>query len=142
MVALGAGMQAQEERQAFVDGCQFLGRQTAVYAPDTPLVDRPQMVDQSERLLRQTARARCERGVQDPFAARTGNRDDAYQRKPLAADHRRVAHDDAWPDAALFMPSGWIEVHQDHCAPLRSHSLSTPLTGNPTNCFAGREVNE
>jgi hypothetical protein len=49
--------QAEEERQPLIDGSDLFPRKLTEYAPDPPLVDRSQMVDQREGLLGEAALA-------------------------------------------------------------------------------------
>jgi hypothetical protein len=49
--------QAQEDRQSLIDGSHLFLSKFAKYAPDPPLVDGSQMVDQREGLLGKAALA-------------------------------------------------------------------------------------
>src|ERR1039457_5809415 len=81
------------------------------------------MIDQREGLLGETARARCERRIKEPFACSPCYRHHAHQREALIAYHVRTAHHHTRPRAMLFVTGYGVEFHQDYGASAESHSL-------------------
>jgi hypothetical protein len=77
---------AQEERQAVIDGSHLFASKLAEYAPDPPLVDGSQMVNQCEGFLGEAAITRHEGRIEQSLAGRACYRHNAHERKALVAD--------------------------------------------------------
>ena len=110
---------AQENRQSLIDRSHlFLGKFTK-YAPDPPLVNGSQMVDQCKGLLGEAAPAGREGRIKQSFARSPSYRYYAYQRKALVADDVRIANYNAGPHTMLLVTQCGVEFHyapsEFHC---------------------------
>src|ERR1019366_1715801 len=113
---------AEEDRQSLIDGSYLFPRKFTEDAPDPPFVDRPQLVDQREGLLGETALARREGRIKESLARSPCHRHHAHEPKALVADDIRIARYDAGPDAMLFVADCGVEFHHDNCTAAEPHS--------------------
>src|ERR1022692_1903889 len=130
--------EAEQEQQSLSDGGHLFARKFAKHAPDPPLVDGSQLVDQREGLLGETALAGCEGWIKESLAGSPGHRHHAHEPEALVADHVRIAHYDAWPHALLFVAGGGVKSYNDnrtaaerHLRPSTQPSPGTHRTGLP-----------
>ncbi len=123
--------ETQEDRQSLIDGSYFFPRKLTEGAPDSPFVDRTQLVDQREGLFGETAWARREGRIKETLARRPSHRRHAHQPKALVADDIRIAYDDAGPHATLLAADGGVKSHHDNSTPAKRHSRPSnqPLPG-------------
>jgi hypothetical protein len=104
---------SQEDGQALIYSRHFVPRQFAEYAPDPALINGSQMIDERERIFREAAWAGRERRIEKSCATSTCDGHHTYQWKALVADDLRIAHDNAWSNAAPFVADYRVEFQQD-----------------------------
>jgi len=104
----------QESRKSLIDGNHLLRLKHAKDAPHPPLVDRAQVVNQCEGLLRQAACAGREGRIQQTLARRPCDRHNAHERKVLVADDVRIADHDAGPYPVLLVAECRVDFDHDN----------------------------
>src|SRR5260370_21762549 len=82
---------AEEEREALIDGSDLFPLKLTEHAADPPLVDRSQMIDQREGLLGQAATTGREGWIEEPLTRSPRYRHHAHERKALITDDVRIA---------------------------------------------------
>jgi hypothetical protein len=99
----------EEEREPFVDSEDFFAPKLAEHVPNSPLIERSQMVDQGEGRFDQAAAAWRKGRIKDPRARCPCDWHHAQERKALVADDVRIAYHDARPHTKLLVPEGRVE---------------------------------
>jgi hypothetical protein len=66
-----------------------------------------------------------ELGIEITLGGGSGDRHNAYERKPLVGGNGRVAHDDAWSGAARFVSEHWVQGGKNDRTAGKCHSLSS-----------------
>src|ERR1017187_3367839 len=116
---------AEEGHQPLIDRRHLWARQLPEHAPDPPLIDGSQMIDQREGLPGESALARRQRRIEESLARSPRDRYHAQERKALVANDIWIAHHNAGPHAMLFVTERGVELHYDNRAAEELHSRSS-----------------
>jgi hypothetical protein len=100
--------------KTFIDRRDLAGRNLAENTPHCALVYRSEVIDQSERPLRETAASGRERWIKETLAGCARDRHDTHEREPLIACDFRITDHHARPHTAVFVSIGWIKFDDDH----------------------------
>jgi hypothetical protein len=119
--ALQSIAEAEVDRQPLIDCHDLLGRKLTEQAADPTLVDRPKLIDERERPLRETALPGRQGWIQEPLAWSTRDRYDTNEREALVTGDVWITDDDAGPYTALFVSDRGIEFDHHHGSTAKPH---------------------
>src|ERR1051326_2613455 len=96
-------------------------RKYTIYSTDSAFIDRPEVVDKSERLFGKTAPSWVESRIQQSLRSSPCDGHNANERKTLFLDHLGITHDDAGPNTFLLPSYGGTQRSEEHTSELQSH---------------------